>query len=125
MDRSDELKTKEFAEATVMAIFRSAVAAFYVDVQHNWFRCVRWSSKIPMEIPEDGLYSTAVNTFITSMIPDSHRADAQLKISCEYIRNHINKETPEFSFKVPITMGKNERWLNFFVTLIEDRKSVV
>ena len=119
MDRSDELKTKEFAEATVMAIFRSAVAAFYVDVQHNWFRCVRWSSKIPMEIPEDGLYSTAVNTFITSMIPDSHRADAQLKISCEYIRNHINKETPEFSFKVPITMGKNERWLNFFVTLID------
>ena len=119
MDRSDELKTKEFAEATVMAIFRSAVAAFYVDVQHDWFRCVRWSSKIPMEFPQDGLYSTAIATFITAMIPDSHRADLQLKISCEYIRNHVNKETPEFGIKVPVRVKNNERWLNFFVTLVD------
>ena len=119
MDRSDELKTKEFAEATVMAIFRSAVAAFYVDVQHDWFRCVRWSSKIPMEFPQDGLYSTAIATFITAMIPDSHRADLQLKISCEYIRNHVNKETPEFGIKVPVRVKNSERWLNFFVTLVD------
>lgn len=119
MDRSDELKTKEFAEATVMAIFRSAVAAFYIDVQHDWFRCVRWSSKIPMEFPQDGLYSTVISTFITAMIPDSHRADLQLKISCEYIRNHVNKETPEFGIKVPVRVKNNERWLNFFVTLVD------
>lgn len=119
MDRSDELKTKEFAEATVMALFRSAVAAFYVDVQHDWFRCVRWSSKIPMEFPADGLYSTAIATSITSMIPDSHRADLQLKISCEYIRNHVNKETPEFGIKVPVRVRSSERWLHFFVTLID------
>ena len=113
------MKTKEFAEATVMAIFRSAVAAFYVDVQHDWFRCVRWSSKIPMEFPQDGLYSTVIATFITAMIPDSHRADLQLKISCEYIRNHVNKETPEFGIKVPVRVKNNERWLNFFVTLVD------
>lgn len=119
MDKSDEFKTKEFAEATIMAMFRSTVAAFYIDVQHDWFRCIRWSNSIPMDLPRDGLYSMTIAAFIAAMVAPSHQPDVQLKLSCEYIRNHINKELSEFSFRIPVYMGKDQRWLNFFVTLID------
>lgn len=119
MNKSDLFQTKEFAEATVMAMFQSTVVAFYVDVQHDWFRCVRWSSSIPMILPEDGLYNDTIAALIASVVAPAHQAEIQLKTSCEYIRNHINKEMPEFSFKVPVNLGRDQLWLNFFVTLID------
>ncbi len=117
-------KIKEFAEATVQAIFQSTVAVFYVDVQHDWFNCVRCSEKIQNPFPEDGVFSTTCKKFIGEVIPKSHQADCTLKLSCEYIRNHLNRENPEFSLKLPTSYHEGECWVRISVTLIDMLNSI-
>ena len=42
VDRGNEAENlNKYVEATVKALFHSAAAVFYVDVQHDWFHTVR------------------------------------------------------------------------------------
>ena len=55
VNRGNEAENfNKYVEATVKALFHSAVAAFYVDVQHDWFHTVRKADKMPPSLPTDG-----------------------------------------------------------------------
>lgn len=112
-------KIKEFAEATVNAIFQSTLAVFYVDVQHDWFNCVRCSNRLVLEMPNEGVFSTACNDLVNVLVPETYQAEWRMKLSCEYIRNHLNRETPEFSIKSLVSYHGIERWVHLSIIMID------
>ena len=120
MNRGNEAENfNKYVEATVKALFHSAVAAFYVDVQHDWFHTVRKADKMPPSLPTEGSYSVAIERFIERFIPASYQAVLRLKLSPEYIRNHLNRHETEFSLEVPLYSENANRWFRISVTLID------
>ena len=120
MNRGNEAENfNKYVEATVKALFHSAVAAFYVDVQHDWFHTVRKADKMPPSLPTEGSYSVAIERFIARFIPASYQAILRLKLSPEYIRNHLNRHETEFSLEVPLYSENAKRWFRISVTLID------
>ena len=120
MNRGNEAENfNKYVEATVKALFHSAVAAFYVDVQHDWFHTVRKADKMPPSLPTEGSYSVAIERFIERFIPASYQAVLRLKLSPEYIRNHLNRHETEFSLEVPLYSENAKRWFRISVTLID------
>lgn len=120
MDKGNEAENlNKYVEATVKALFHSSVAVFYVDVQHDWFHTIRKADNIPPSLPTDGPYSAAIERFIAGLIPASYQAVLQLKLSPEYIRNHLNRHETEFSLEVPLRSKNGKRWFRISVTLID------
>ncbi len=115
----EDEKFNKYVEATVKALFQSAAIAFYVDVQHDWFYTVRRSDLVPQELPEDGSYSVAVERFISRLIQESYQAVLRLKLSAEYIRNHLNRQENEFSLEMPVCINGPKKWFRLSVTLID------
>lgn len=115
----DEEKFNSYVEATVKAIFKSSEVAFYVDVQHDWFHTVRKSDKLPQELPDNGPYSVATERFIDRLIPDSYQAVLRLKLSPEYIRNHLNRHQSEYSLEMPVCSQGPTRWFRLSIILID------
>lgn len=119
MDTNDKMKTENMAEATVMALFRSAVFVYYVDVQHDWFKRVRTSDTINYEANDEGVYSKAQENFAKKYIPSEYIANYQLKTSCQYIRNCLSNTEPEYRIEVPVVSGRHTYWLNVYLTMID------
>lgn len=116
---NEEGKFNTYVEATVKAIFQSAVVAFYIDVQHDWFHTVRRSDKVPHDLPGEGAYSAALERFVDRLVPDSYQPIIRLKLSPEYIRNHLNRHETEFSLELPIHAEHSDRWFRLSITLID------
>lgn len=115
----NEEKFNNYVEATVKAIFKSSAIAFYVDVQHDWFHTVHKTDKLPQELPDDGSYSVALERFIDRLIPDSYQAMLRLKLSPEYIRNHLNRHQSEYSLEMPVCIENPNKWFRLSIIVID------
>ncbi len=124
MYKGNREQQNTIAEATVKAVFRSAVVAYYVDVQHDWYDCVRHNNNMPQEIAAAGTYSQALEQVVSLMIPREYHASIKLKLSAEYIRNHLNNKNPEFTLELPMNLPNRHKWFRVFVTLIDWEKSL-
>ena len=84
----------------------------------GFIRSVR-ADNMPPSLPTDGPYSAAIERFIAGLIPASYQAVLRLKLSPEYIRNHLNRHETEFSLEVPLRSKNGKRWFRISVTLID------
>lgn len=121
MYKRNREKQNKAAIATVRTVLHSAVAGYYVDVQHDWFDCIQNNNCISCDI---SVYSQALEQLVSLMIPGEYHALAWLKLSAEYIRQHLSDKNPEFSFELPINLPDRNKWFRVFVTLVDQEKGL-
>lgn len=119
MVQMNDQTIKKFAEATVKAIFQSTAAAFYVDVKHDWYQCVRCSDTVKLPFKAEGIYSEALALFCQQSVPAAYQANYMLKTSCEFVRNNLNRDNAEFSIKIPVNFMGKQPWIRMSYTLID------